>query len=559
MSEDSTTTYNSSGHSSSSTFPDPKQIKSVEDVSLKVKTNENEGAPKPISAYFTVICLCLMIAFGGFIFGWDIGTIGGFVGQTDFKRRFGELNDEGEYYLSDVRTGLIVATFNLGCAFGGIILGRLGDFYGRKIGLVCVVSVYVVGVVIQISSTNNWIQYFIGRIVSGLGVGGIAVLSPTLISEIAPKHLRGMCISLYQLMITGGIFVGYCTNYGSKSYTNSIQWRMPLGLGFAWALIMVLGMMMVPESPRYLIEKGKFEEAKRSLAKSNKTTVDDPIVLREFDVINAGVEAERAIGNASWAELFSTKGKVLQRVIMGIMVQSLQQLTGCNYFFYYGTTIFQAVGMDDSYVTSIVLGVVNFSSTFISLWSVERFGRRKCLLWGSASMACCFVVFASMGVTKLYPNGMDQPTSKSAGNVMIVFACLFIFCFAVSWAPIAFVVVAESYPQRIKQRAMAIAVAANWIWNFAIGFCTPFITSAINFYYGFVFFGCLIFSFFYIFFFVCETKGLSLEEFNEMYEEGTLPWKSDTWIPSSRRGADYDVHATQNDDQTFFQKIFSKK
>ena len=147
MSEDSTTTYNSSGHSSSSTFPDPKQIKSVEDVSLKVKTNENEGAPKPISAYFTVICLCLMIAFGGFIFGWDIGTIGGFVGQTDFKRRFGELNDEGEYYLSDVRTGLIVATFNLGCAFGGIILGRLGDFYGRKIGLVCVVSVYVLSLI----------------------------------------------------------------------------------------------------------------------------------------------------------------------------------------------------------------------------------------------------------------------------------------------------------------------------------------------------------------------------------------------------------------------------
>ncbi|CCD24818.1 uncharacterized protein NDAI_0D05050 [Naumovozyma dairenensis CBS 421] len=213
---------------------------------------------------------------------------------------------------------------------------------------------------------------------------------------------------------------------------------------------------------------------------------------------------------------------------MGAVVQSLQQLTGCNYFFYYGTTIFQAVGMEDSYLTSIVLGVVNFASTFAALWTVERFEHRRCLLFGSAAMAVCFVVFASTGVTELYPNGHDQATSKVADNIMIVFTYLFIFFFATTWAPIPFVVVAESYPLLIKNRAMAIAVGANWMWGFAIGFCTPFVTSTINFYYGFIFFGYLIFSILYVFFFVCETKGLLLEKVTEMYEEGAVPWTSTT-------------------------------
>ncbi|QID84772.1 hexose transporter hxt10 [Saccharomyces pastorianus] len=158
---------------------------------------------------------------------------------------------DGSYQLSDVRTGLIVGIFNIGCAVGGLTLGRLGDIYGRRIGLMCVILVYIVGIVIQIASIDKWYQYFIGRIVSGMGVGGVAVLSPTLISEISPKHLRGTCISFYQLMITLGIFLGYCTNYGTKKYSNSIQWRVPLGLCFAWAIFMIVGMVMVPESPRF--------------------------------------------------------------------------------------------------------------------------------------------------------------------------------------------------------------------------------------------------------------------------------------------------------------------
>ncbi|XDT49885.1 Major facilitator superfamily (MFS) profile [Nakaseomyces glabratus] len=491
---------------------------------------EAEAPPKPISAYFTVICLCLMIAFGGFVFGWDTGTISGFVAQTDFKRRFGQQAADGSYYLSDVRTGLIVAIFNIGCAIGGLTLGRLGDMYGRRLGLMAVITVYVVGIVIQISSTTTWYQYFVGRIVSGLGVGGIAVLSPTLISETAPKHLRGTCVSFYQLMITLGIFLGYCTNYGTKTHTNSIQWRVPLGLCFAWALFMLVGMSMVPESPRFLVEKGRFEEARRSLARSNKVSMDDPIVTAEIENISAGVEAEKSAGNASWGELFPPR------------------VRSCN-------VLSWAVGLEDSFQTSIILGIVNFASTFVALYVVDRFGRRKCLLWGSSTMAVCMVIFASVGVKSLYPNGKDQPSSTTAGNVMIVFTCLYIFCFATTWAPTAYVIVAETYPLRVKNRAMAIAVGFNWIWGFLIGFFTPFITTAINFYYGYVFMGCLVFSFFYVFFFVCETKGLTLEEVNEMYEEGVLPWKSAQWLPTTKRTSGYDVDAALHDDKPWYKRF----
>ncbi|KAM3164114.1 Hexose transporter 2 [Lachancea thermotolerans] len=541
---------------SQSATPSNKMSDDAFDIKGSPAAEAHEIPQKPLSEYILVMCLCLMVAFGGFVFGWDTGTISGFVNMTDFKRRFGDYNTTTqEYYLSNVRTGLIVAIFNIGCAVGGLTLGRLGDMQGRRLGLMAVILVYVVGIVIQISASDKWYQYFIGRIVSGLGVGGIAVLSPTLISETAPKHLRGTCVSFYQLMITLGIFLGYCTNYGTKTYTNSVQWRLPLGLCFLWAIFMIGGMVFVPESPRYLIEKGRFEEAKRSIAKSNKLDTEDSGVLAEVDLINAGVEAEKLAGNARWGELFSPRGKILQRVIMGCVIQSLQQLTGNNYFFYYGTTIFQAVGLDDSFQTSIILGVVNFMSTFVGLYTVEKFGRRKCLLWGSAAMSVCFVVFASVGVTKLYPNGKDMPTSKSAGNAMIFFTCLFIFFFATTWAPIAYVIVSETYPLRVKNRAMAMSVGSNWIWGFLIGFFTPFITSAIGFYYGYVFMGCLVFSFFYVFFFVCETKGLTLEEVNEMYEEGVLPWKSESWVPALRRDESYDVNETHEDGKPFYKRF----
>lgn len=548
-------TYSRNSGTSTPIINDP--LDKLKESQLQPDENfENNELPvKPFSDYITVCLLCLCVAFGGFMFGWDTGTISGFINQTDFLERFGSTSSDGTRYLSKVRTGLIVSIFNIGCAIGGIILSKLGDIYGRKIGLSAVVTVYIIGIIIQIASINKWYQYFIGRIISGLGVGGIAVLSPMLISESSPKHLRGPLVSCYQLMITAGIFLGYCTNYGTRNYSNSVQWRVPLGLGFAWSLFMLGGLTMVPESPRFLCEVGKFEEARRSFALSNKVSVDDPALLVEIEVIVAGVEAEKLAGNATWNELFSTKTKVFQRLIMGILLQALQQLTGNNYFFYYGTSIFKSVGLKDSFQTAIIIGVINFASTFGALYTVEKFGRRLCLLWGAATMMACMVIYASVGVTRLYPNGMDQPSSKGAGNCMICFTMFYIFCYALTWAPIAWVVTAEVFPLRVKSKCMALASASNWLWGFLISFFTPFITGAINFYYGYVFVGCLCFAFFYVFFFIPESKGLTLEEINEMWLEGVLPWKSTSWVPAARRGANFNVEDFQHDEKPWYKRM----
>lgn len=508
---------------------------------------------KSAKDYLLISFFCVLVAFGGFVFGFDTGTISGFVNMSDYLERFGELNANGEYFLSNVRTGLIVAIFNVGCAVGGIFLSKIADVYGRRIGLMFSMIIYVIGIIVQISASDKWYQIVVGRAIAGLAVGTVSVLSPLFIGESAPKTLRGTLVCCFQLCITLGIFLGYCTTYGTKTYTDSRQWRIPLGLCFAWAIMLVIGMVCMPESPRYLVVKNKIEEAKKSIGRSNKVSPEDPAVYTEVQLIQAGIERESLAGSASWTELVTGKPRIFRRVIMGIMLQSLQQLTGDNYFFYYGTTIFQAVGMTDSFQTSIVLGVVNFASTFLGIYTIERFGRRLCLLTGSVCMFVCFIIYSILGVTNLYIDGYDGPTSVPTGDAMIFITTLYIFFFASTWAGGVYCIVSETYPLRIRSKAMSVATAANWIWGFLISFFTPFITSAIHFYYGFVFTGCLLFSFFYVYFFVVETKGLTLEEVDELYAQGVAPWKSSKWVPPTKEemahSSGYAAEAKPHDQQ----------
>ncbi|MDI5899650.1 sugar porter family MFS transporter, partial [Flavobacterium sp. XS2P67] len=512
----------------------------------KVDKTVPEIPAKPASAYILVTALCFMIAFGGFVFGWDTGTISGFVNMSDFKRRFGQTHEDGTHYLSKVRVGLIVSIFNIGCAFGSIFLSKTADMYGRRLALMIMMVIYIVGILIQITSIDKWYQYFIGRIISGLAVGGIGVISPLFISESAPKHLRGALVSCYQLMITFGIFLGYCTNYGTKVYENSAQWRVGLGLCFFWAIMMIIGMISMPESPRFLIRNNRLDEARKSIAYSNRVSAEDPSVYALVEELDAAIRKEESAGKATWGELITGKPKIFYRLMCGVMIQALQQLTGNNYFFYYGTTIFQAVGLEDSFQTSIVLGVVNFVSTIISIYSVNKLGGRRSLLIGAAGMVACYVVYASVGVTRLYTNPEHTESSKGAGSVMIVFACFFIFFFATTWGPVAFVVVSEIYPIRIKSKAMGLATAANWLWGFLISFFTPFITSAINFYYGYVFMGCCVFAFVFVYLTIPSTRGLSLEEVDELYASNVKAWESASWTPTRRYTQDAAYNKAQS-------------
>ncbi|KHC39183.1 sugar porter (SP) family MFS transporter [Candida albicans P76067] len=520
-------TNSTENHAVEEKYEDPQQQQQQQ------QQQKDALAKKPMSAYIGISIMCVLIAFGGFVFGFDTGTISGFINMSDFLERFGGTRADGTLYFSNVRTGLLIGLFNVGCAIGALFLSKVGDMYGRRVGIMTAMIIYIVGIIVQIASQHAWYQVMIGRIITGLAVGTLSVLCPLFISEVSPKHLRGTLVCCFQLMITLGIFLGYCTTYGTKTYSDSRQWRIPLGLCFAWALCLLGGMVRMPESPRYLVGNDRIEDAKISLAKTNKVSPEDPALYRELQLIQAGVERERLAGSASWKSLITGKPRILERVFVGAMLQSLQQLTGDNYFFYYSTTIFKSVGLNDSFQTSIIIGVINFASTFVGIYAIEKLGRRHCLLIGSVAMSICFLIYSLIGTQHLYIDKPGGASRKPDGDAMIFITALYVFFFASTWAGGVYSIMSELYPLKVRSKAMGIASASNWLWGFLISFFTSFITDAIHFYYGFVFMGCLVFSIFFVYFMVYETKGLTLEEIDELYSTKVVPWKSAGWVPPS--------------------------
>jgi SP family sugar:H+ symporter-like MFS transporter len=238
------------------------------------------------------------------------------------------------------------------------------------------------------------------------------------------------------------------------------------------------------------------------------------VIHKETQEIQKVMEA--SAGDHPWYEAV-TGPRMFYRVALAVALQCLQQLTGANYFFYYGTTVFQGVGIDNSYVTAMILGGVNFGSTIAGVIMAKYFPRRKSL-WIAALWQCmCFLVFASVGQFKFKNAPPDSPEAKSAGTVMIVFACLFIFGFATTWGPLVWACIGEMFPYRYRAVAMAIATASNWLWNFLLAFFTPFITGDIEYAYGYVFAGCNLAAAAVVFFFLIESSNKTLEEVDTMY------------------------------------------
>jgi len=336
--------------------------------------------------------------------------------------------------------------------------------------------------------------------------------------------------SSYQLFITLGIFVANCINFGTESLLSTASWRIPLAITHLWGLLLGLGIILFPESPRYDFRHGRIERAKETMSKLYGVHPNHRVIIQELSEVKEQFDAEMASKDEPWYEMFRAP-RMLYRIVLGIGLQALQQLTGANYFFYYGTTVFNGAGIRNSYVTQMILGAVNFGTTFGGLYVIEHFGRRKSLIAGAIWMFVCFMVFASVGHFSL--NLQDPPATPAAGKAMVVFACLFITGFAMTWGPMIWAIVAELYPSRYRARAMAMATASNWLWNFLISFFTPFIAGVIDFAYGYVFAGCLLLAALTVYFCVIEGKGKTLEEIDMMYVMRVPPWKSSKWVPPS--------------------------
>ncbi|KAI1371743.1 general substrate transporter [Hypoxylon crocopeplum] len=475
---------------------------------------------------FLSIFLGVVASIGGFMFGYVSGQISGFFSMPDFAQRFGQSNANGDYEFSAARQGAIVGLLPVGCLLGALIAGQLADVLGRRLAISLSALWSCVGIVIEISSQTAWAQFAVGRLVTGCSIGALSVLVPMYQSESSPAIIRGILVSTYQLFITLGIWTSYMVDWGTADMTTSASWRIPNGLGFLWSIILGLGILVLPESPRHAYRKGREEEARNTIARLAGVDPQHRSVHDQITEIRVKLDEEKNSGKASWFEIF-TGPRMLYRTLLGIVLQAGQQLTGANFFFYYGTTVFKSTGLSDSYVTQIILGTVNVATTIAGLWVVQNVGRRKALIAGAAWMMVCFFIYAFVGHYAL--DSANPLNTPQAGSALIVFSCLAIAAFATTWGPLVWAVVAELYPSRYRAPCMALATASNWFWNFMISFFTRFITDAIDYFYGFVFAGCCAALILIVYFFVIETKDRSLEEIDTMYLLHVNPIKSSQW------------------------------
>ena len=314
----------------------------VNDVPYVPKEEEFDDDSKHPFLTMATIMMTILVSFGGICFGYDTGQISGFLQMDNFRYQFAD--DRENLTLSDIRTGLIVATLSLGTLVGALIAGPIANnkTLGRKYSICLWCGVFCLGNVFQISAQYPfWWIMMMGRIISGFAIGGLSVMVPTYQGESAPTHVRGAIVCCYQLFITIGILLAYLINFGCVNLTGPAQWRVPVGLSFFWATCLGVGILFFPETPRHEFRNGKVDSAAASIAKFYGISTRHKIVKRQLDDMRQKLDMEREAGKVSPMEVF-TGPKMLYRILLGVTIQALQQMTGANFFFYYGTTLFDS-------------------------------------------------------------------------------------------------------------------------------------------------------------------------------------------------------------------------
>ncbi|KAJ5153731.1 Major facilitator superfamily domain general substrate transporter [Penicillium coprophilum] len=475
------------------------------------------------------IMIGLFVAFGGVLFGYDTGTISGILAMKKWREMFstGYINEkDGLPDVTSSESSMIVSLLSAGTFFGALAAAPIADKFGRRMGMIMETFVFVFGVILQTASTS--IPLFVaGRFFAGLGVGLLSATIPLYQSETAPKWIRGTVVGAYQLAITFGLLLAAIVNNSTKDRTDTGCYRIPIAIQFAWAIILVVGMLLLPETPRFLIKQDRYEEATKALARVRRMEVTDPAIVAELAEIQANHEYEMRLGKASYLEI--VRGSLGKRLATGCAVQGLQQLAGVNFIFYYGTTFFQNSGIQNSFVITLITNIINVVSTFPGLYMVEKWGRRPLLMFGAVGMCISQLIVAIVGTAT---------DSDVSNKVLIAFVCIYIFFFASSWGPVAWVVTGELFPLKARAKCLSITTATNWLLNWAIAYATPYMVnsgpgnanlqSKVFFIWGGFCFICAVFVYTCIY----ETKGLSLEQVDELYAKVPRAWNSVGWVPS---------------------------
>ncbi|KAE8214728.1 hypothetical protein CF327_g1920 [Tilletia walkeri] len=497
-------------------------------ISDAVRTNLPVVKPATFKQSVPAILIGVAAAFGGFLYGYDTGTISGILAMEYFRKTFGVFwpvnipsnfdtaNPRPGFDLTTGKQSLVTSILSLGTFAGSLMGAPISDAVGRRPGVWIALVIFSIGVIMQTAATT--VPLFAGgRVVAGLGVGIVSTIVPMYQSETAPRWIRGAVVSAYQWAITIGLLVAAIVNKGTSNINGTGCYRIPISIQLGFGGLLGVLFFLIPESPRWLIKRQRREDACKVLARMYSTTADDEVVQAEAYLIENNLQIELSVSTDSYMDCFKPKRKYLARTLTGIFLQAWQQLTGINFIFYYGTTFFQsALPKSDPFVFTIISNVVNVVSTVPGMWGMERFGRRPLLFYGALWMTVCEYVVAIIGTTR-------PSSDQAAGRSLVAFVCLYIAAFASTWGPGAWVVCGEIFPLAIRAKSLSLCVASNWLWNFAIGYATPYLVQKGHGYAGLgtkVFFiwgsTCFLASIF-AYFTIYETKGLALEEVDELY------------------------------------------
>ena len=447
---------------------------------------------------------------GGFLFGYDSGAVNGT--QEGLRTAF-NLSDDG--------LGFTVGSLLIGCFIGAFTAGRLADMFGRRNVMMIAAVLFLVGAIVQGFAPSQPV-FVIARILGGMAVGAASVLSPAYISEVAPADIRGRLTTVQQIMIITGLTAAFVVNYflaaaagaSTQAYWAGVEaWRWMYLMQALPAAIFLVALLFIPESPRYLVGKGREEKATRVL-----TSLYGPAVARaKLEEIRATFAADHRPRLSDLKVPAGARGFLGLRSIVwvGIMLAVFQQLVGINVIFYYGATLWQLAGFteEQSLQINIVSGAVSIAACFLTIAVIDKIGRKPLLLIGSAGMAA--TLFAMVYV---FANGTLDPEgnlqlSSELGIVALVAANLYVIFFNMSWGPVMWVMLGEMFPNQIRGSALAVAGFAQWFSNYLIAQSFPRMASDLGLAVSYSFYAiCAVISFFLVQRFVRETKGKELEE-----------------------------------------------
>jgi len=504
--------------------------------------------------YGNIYLISAISIVGGGLFGFDVSSMSAIISGQSYLCYF----NQGPNYeyghcsgpSANVQGG-ITASMAGGSWLAALVSGFISDRFGRKTSIQIGAVIWVIGCII-VSASQNIAMLIVGRIINGFCVGICSAQVPVYITEIAPPTKRGRLVGAQQWAITWGILIMFYLSYGCSFITGTSAFRIPWALQMIPAICLFFGMFLLPESPRWLASKDRWEETEQVLILVHgKGDPNSPWVAREFAEIKEWIEIEREAKSVSYLELFSPR--MINRTHIGLFTQIWSQLTGMNVMMYYISYVFAMAGLTGNtlLISSSIQYVINVIMTVPALLYVDRIGRRPALLVGAALMATW--LFANAGILAVYgtdpgPNGVggikEASVSVTGAASKAVIACsyLFVASYAPTWGPVSWIYPPELYPNRVRGKAVALATSGNWAFNFALGYFVPPAFVSIK-WKTYVIFGVFcVAMFFHVFFMFPETSGKPLEEVTEMFEDkngipyiGTPAWKTANYYSTATR------------------------